>query len=169
MADNFPGKIFIGGTLYVARHKPSDVGKFMKECAEQPIDWAVAVGNKEMNLHRLRGLVGESECLEFYDTEAHYGEFTELEDLCRLLNLSYDRISDAYAEYSGELVRWRPGMSQPVAEFVNQADDPMVLRLHVETCLAEIEKGHVDNAVKTLRKVLPDVAPLEPFVVDTDS
>ena len=96
MADRFPGEIHIGGTLRVADHDPHDIDLFLGECSEQPTDWGEPSQREEVTLSTISQVIDEDTgFIIFQHDEARYGEFEELEELCRQLGLSYDRTSDA--------------------------------------------------------------------------
>ena len=100
MADRFPGEIHIGGTLRVADHNPDDIDAFLAECSQQPTEWGEPSQCEEVTLSTISQVIDkDTGFIIFRDDQACYGEFEELEELCRELGLSYDRTSDARYEY----------------------------------------------------------------------
>lgn len=167
MADRFAGEIHIGGALRVADHDPDEVARFLGECSEQPIAWGEPSPGREVTLSTIDQVVDEAAgFIIFRDDQARYGEFEELEELCRQLGLPYDRISEARYEHNGELVRWRPGMEEPLVETADQSGKPVILREQLEACLATLKAGRVQEGIKALQDLAPDIAPLPRFEVD---
>ena len=168
MADRFPGEIHIGGTLRVADHDADDVSEFLGQCSEQPTQWGESSHGGALTLETIDEVIDEDTgWITFRHDQACYGEFQELEEICRELGLSYDRTSDAKYEHDGELVRWRPGMEQPLVENATQSGSPLIDRDRVEACLATLKAGRVEDGIKALQDLVPDVAPLTKFEVDT--
>ena len=168
MADRFPGEIHIGGTLRVAEHNPDDIDTFLAECCEQPTDWGESAHGEALTLDTIDQVIDQDTGLIiFRHDQACYGEFQELEEICRELGLPYDRTSDAKYEHDGELVRWRPGMERPLVENATQGGNPLIDRERVEACLATLKAGRVEDGITALQDLVPDVAPLARFEVDT--
>ena len=166
MADRFPGEIRIGGTLRVADHDPNDIDLFLGQCSEQPTEWGESGQRGALTLDTISQVIDEDTgFIIFRDDQACYGEFEELEERCRQLGLSYDRTSDARYEYDGELVRWRPGMDQPLVENATQSGHALIDRERVQACMAIFQSGRVDDGIKALQDLVPEVAPLPPFSV----
>lgn len=169
MSDRFPGEICIGGTLRVADHDPDDVSEFLGQCSEQPTQWGEPSQCEEVTLSTISQVINEnSGFIIFRDDQARYGEFEELEELCRQLGLSYDRTSEARYEYGGELVRWRPDMERPMIEDADQSGKPMVHCDRIEECLATLRAGRIEEGIKALQELVPQVAQLAKFEVDTE-
>ena len=167
MADRFPGEIHIGGTLRVADHDPDDIDLFLGQCSEQPTDWGEPSQRDALTVDTIDQVIDEDTgWITFRDDQARYGEFEELEVLCRKLGLSYDRISEAKYEYDGEVVNWRPGMEQPLVEKADQSGNALIDRERVEACLATLKAGRVEDGIKALQDLVPDIAPLAKFEVD---
>jgi len=168
MADRFAGEIHIGGTLRAADHNADDIAPFLGQCAEQPTEWGESGHGDPLTLDTIDEVIDEDTgCIIFRDDQACYGEFPELEEICRELGLSYDRTSDARYEHDGELVRWRPGMERPLVENATQSGNPLIDRERVEACLTTLKAGRVEDGIKALQDLVPDVAPLAKFEVDT--
>ena len=168
MADRFAGEIHIGGTLRVADHDPDDIDAFLAECSQQPTEWGEPSQCEEVTLSTISQVIDEDTgFIIFRDDQACYGEFEELEELCRELGLSYDRTSDARYEYDGELVRWRAGMEEPLVEDADKNGKRLIAGEHVEACLATLRAGRIAEGIKALQELVPDVAPLTKFEVDT--
>ncbi len=168
MADRFPGEIQIGGTLRVADHDPNDIDLFLGQCSEQPTEWGESGQRVALTLDTISQVIDEDTgFIIFRDDQARYGEFEELEELCCRLDLSFDRHSDARYEHDGESTRWRPGMERPLVEHVTQSGNPLIDRKRVEACLVIFQDGRVEDGIKALQDLVPDVAPLTKFEVDT--
>ncbi len=167
MADRFPGEIHIGGTLRVADHDPHDIDLFLGQCSEQPTEWGESGHGDVLTLDTIDEVIDEDTgWITFRDDQACYGEFEELEELCRQLGLSYDRTSDARYEHNGEAERWRPGMERPLVENADQSGKPMVHCECIEACLVTLKAGRVEEGIKALQDLVPQVAPLPKFEVD---
>ena len=168
MADRFPGEIHIGGTLRVTDHDPDDIDAFLAECCEQPTDWGESAHGDALTLDTIDQVIDQDTgWITFRNDQACYGVFEELEELCCRLDLSFDRNSDARYEYDGELVRWRPGMERPLVESATQSGNPLIDRARVEACLATLKAGRTEEGIKALQELVPQVAPLTKFEVDT--
>ena len=168
MADRFPGEIHIGGTLRLADHDPDDIDLFLGECSEQPTDWGEPSKREEVTLSTISQVIDEDTgFIIFRDDQARYGEFEELEELCCRLDLSFNRSSDARYEHDGESARWRPGMERPLVEHATQSGNPLIDRKRVEACLATLKAGRIQQGIKALQDLVPKVAPLTRFEVDT--
>lgn len=167
MADRFPGEIHIGGTLCLASHEQEDVDLFLGQCSDQPIQWGERRNGDPLTLDTLDQVIDPATgWITFRDEQACCGVFEELEELCRRLDLPYDRNSDARYEYDGELARWRPGMESPLVELATQAGHPLVPRDRVEACLSLFQDGRVEDGIKALQELLPEVTPLPRFQLD---
>ncbi len=121
MGDYFPGRITIGGVL---RLRPAPESGISQEDWDDTIDRFLAEVQETSpefsgdtysltRVHDLLKILDEKKQLDCTDSEASYGEFPELEELCRELGLSYDRWSDAKYEYESCVQMWRPGMEKP--------------------------------------------------------
>ena len=167
MADRFPSEIHIGGTLRVIDHDPDDIDAFLAECSEQPTEWCEPSPPGTLTLDTIDKVIDqETGLIIFRDDQARYGAFEELEEACRKLGLSYERISEAKYEYDGEVVNWRPGMEQPLVEKADQSGNALIDRERVEACLATLKAGRVEDGIKALQDLVPDIAPLAKFEVD---
>ena len=167
MADRFPGEIHIGGTLRVADHDPDDIDLFLGQCSEQPTEWGQSEQRGALTPDTISQVIDEDMgFIIFRDDQARYGEFEDLEELCRQLGLSYDRTSVARYEHDGESARWRPGMEQPLVESATQNGNSLIARERVEACLVIFKDGRVEDGIKALQDLLPDVAPLTKFELD---
>jgi len=167
MADRFAGEIHIGGTLRVADRDPDDVSEFLGECSEQPTDWGESGQRDALTVDTIEQVIDQDTgWITFRNDQARYGEFEELEGLCRQLGLSYDRTSDARYEHNGESARWRPGMERPLVENADQSGKPMVHCECIEACLATLKAGRIAEGIKALEELVPEVAPLPRFEVD---
>lgn len=105
MADYIGAEIIIGGKI-----SKDDVPRLLEQLKmDQLID------EEDINdvLENNRGTCpGVDEGCLVLRSEARYGEYDELEPLLRELGMSYQRISDGYAEIEAECVWWYPGMPE---------------------------------------------------------
>lgn len=101
------------------------------------------------------------------DDEARYGEFPEIEKVCRRLKLSYRRQCDGGCVYDPELVDWRPGMKDPVAQRASteHEGEALILASAVKEALALLEADKVRPAINKLKKLCMVVADLPPFEI----
>ncbi len=167
MADRFPGEIHIGGVLRPADHDEEDIDAFLGQCSEQPLQWGESGHGGPLTLDVIDQVIdADTGWITFRHDQACYGEFEELEELCCRLGLSFDRHSDARWEYNGESTRWRPGMERPLVENATQSGNPLIDRERVEACLATLKAGRVEEGIKDLQDLVPEVAPLTKFEVD---
>jgi len=99
------------------------------------------------------------------DEEARYGEFTELEELCRKLGLSYRRHSEAWCGEDAVLVDWRPGMKEPLVQrsSTEHTDAVLVLEEEVRRALTALETGKTKEAIHQLKKLCSDLPELPLF------
>ncbi len=167
MADRFPGEIHIGGTLRLADHDREDIDAFLAQCSEQPTQWGESGHGDALTLDTIDQVIDpDTGWITFRNDEACYGAFEELEELCCQLGLSFDRNSDARWEWDGERVCWRPGMEQPLVEYATQSGHALIDRERVEACLAIFQDGRIEDGLKALQDLVPQVAPLPRFELD---
>ena len=105
--------------------------------------------------------------LQLCDEEARYGEFTELEEACRLLGLSYTRRSEGFCGYDAEIVDWRPGMEKPLVRIGSNenCETVFVAAKKVKEVLVALEGGQYRDAAEKLRALCPDIPELPPFEI----
>ena len=101
------------------------------------------------------------------DDQASYGAFPELEKTCRKLRLPYRRHTEGKYEFDAEIVDYRPGMRRPLVRMGsnNNENETFVAASHVKKALDLLEAGKVEQAIKILRELCPEVAPLPPFEI----
>jgi len=101
------------------------------------------------------------------DDQANYGEFPELETVCRKLELGYTRHSEASFDSDAELLVWRPVMTKPLARVGSNVNskDTYVPTEAVRTVLRFLETGHIDKALRALRDLSPDIPELPPLEI----
>lgn len=162
MPDRFSAFINIGGRLR-KRH----VARFIKLVAdcEASLDWGDAIFRPRSEKELCEALTGD--LLALCNDQAPYGEFDKLETGCRKLGLSYMRCTEGKYEYDGVRVDWRPGMRQPlVRDCSNERSSKVFVAADaVAKALAALERGHVERAIKILRRLCPEIAPLPPFEI----
>lgn len=100
------------------------------------------------------------------DEQALYGEFPNIEALCRRLRLPYTRYSEGKYEYDPEVVDWRPGMAEVLTRTAsNYGTTTYVPTEDVKKVLQHLEAGRVSKAKKLLRALCPEVPELPPFQI----
>lgn len=185
MADRFPGRISIGGSISATERlfpeDPEDAltvleGLILALHEDGACD---DYGGAEIPLNcsreKLNEYIDDDGTLTLVSDQARNGEFEETESFCIKHGLSFDRWSDHYCEYDSEIVFWRPDMEQPLILFSNADGDPVIRRDSLEDILAQLEDilDHPENSRSRLLKVKEmveatcrvDVSALEPFVI----
>ena len=145
MADYFWGRIEIGGDL-----RKQDVPRFCRDARIEECDVAEHVENG----HFVRD-----------DCEACYGQFEELEDLCRELGLPYIRQSDGKYEFSPEIVFWQPCMREPYHVVTDHDGNMQVSMDAVRAIRDALVANNIPNACYLADRVVVDLPPLPPFRV----
>lgn len=175
MADRFPGKIEIGGTVVIETVEQRKlVEKALTAFAEYcSPEWGGARYGT-MSIKDAMDEANEQGLLLGVDEEARYGEFEQVEDACREAGIAYDRHSSARYEYDAEISRWRPNMN---AAFVTMSDEgggvciaaSEVKELIKETLEEDILASLTDRISLFKRKFASmvgcDIAPLEPLKI----
>lgn len=170
MSEYFNGRIVIGGVLWVdegPESETSPLNLFLRSLADHDlgqnwIDDLVAPKNKA----DLLALVQDG-FLEFTDSQASYGHFENLEQLCQEVNLEYDVYSDAHYEYGWQYAWHRLTTHSGECE-TNSAFDPIT---HVEPARKaydHLRRGQVHQALTLLEQIAlrnPRVEPLPPFEI----
>lgn len=186
MGEYFPGRITIGGILHLTvpqalTLEPENLTQedwndkielFLAKVNEKGFDF----GETDHNLKSPKDIPGELDDknqLVCTDSEASYGEFEELEELCRELGLSYDRWSDAKYEFEACMSIWRPGMERPFDCQADKNEHPVIDRAPVLAAY-QMMSGDQDwqlSDVKALLKgaLYPDQpeTPVEPSPLTT--
>lgn len=114
MSDNFPASICIGGELILEAPE----GIIQKDWDELIAELYECINKSYKNFEEetynmssifdLEKNLDSSGYLYICDPNALNGYFEDIENLCKALYLSFDRISDAYYEYDGEFSSYRP-------------------------------------------------------------
>ena len=109
----------------------------------------------------------KDDTLQFCDDQARYGEFPELEDVCRELGLAYTRFCEAWCGYDAQIVDWRPGMNEPLIRTCSNEDSDIVLvdAAAVKNALTALEAGRTQEAIVKLRSLCPQLSDLPPFEI----
>lgn len=109
----------------------------------------------------------KDDTLQLCDDQASYGEFPELEEVCRELGLAYTRFCEAWCGYDAEIVEWRPGMKEPLIRTCSNEDSDIVLvdATTVNEALTALEAGQIQEAIAKLRSLCPQIPDLPPFEV----
>lgn len=165
-----PTSIQIGG--FVERRVSVELCRAI-EVAVVRLDYGSNEGFTPETPADLRTAVDEaSGVLKLYDDDAPHGSFPDLERLLVAEGIAFDRASDAEGAESGEVVRYRPGMTQPRRFEGNNAHEVVVseraLRAIAEelssTCAARRERARV----LLVEAIGADIAPLTAFAVLSD-
>ena len=144
MADYFWGRIEIGGDL-----RKENVPKFCE---------ALGAAD-EFDLLRFM----EDEHVVRDDCEARYGQFEELEDVCREIGLPYIRRSDGKYEFSPEIVFWVPAMEGPDATITDHDGNMQVAMDEVRKIRDLLRAEKVEEALGQLESAVADLPSLPPF------
>ena len=146
MSEHFWGRIEVGGRL--------QRGNLSRFCA--------ALGIEEGDLHNTI----EDGHFVFERGDAAYGQFEELEQLCRELGLPYRRQSDGKYEFSPEVVFWHPGMNGPCHVTTDHTGNMQVAMDEVrkirDTLLVD---NNIPAACVLLDKAVVELPELPPFRV----
>ena len=107
----------------------------------------------------------KDDTLQLCDDQARYGEFPELEEVCRDLGLAYTRFCEAWCGYDAEIVDWRPGMKEPLNRTCSNEDSDIVLvdAAAVKEALTTLEDGRLQEAIGKLRSLCPQIPDLPLF------
>jgi hypothetical protein len=127
MADRMAAEIWIGGKLPRSLLEEFPISDLRLDWEERPFD-----SSSEQGIMSARD---EDGLLHFADTEASWGEFTELEGWLREHNIPFQRQSSGKYEYDPCLVEFRPDLPRKPDRYTltTQEGAPVV-------CNSEIEK-----------------------------
>jgi len=143
MADRFWGRITIGGYL-----RRNDMDRFCREA--------------EIRTDKIADFIEDGRFV-LEDSEARYGQFEDLEKLCRKLGLPYIRQSGGMYEYSPEYSFWIPGMDSPVSVLLDHDGNMTVAMDDVRAALAVLREGDAARAEEMLAALITDLPELPPF------
>jgi len=101
------------------------------------------------------------------DNEAAWGEFPDLEQACRELELAYTRCSDGASVYDAERVDWRPGMESPLSRICSNESGTKILipEEPVQKALEALEAGNAPTAKHILQSLCHSIPPVPPFEI----
>lgn len=171
MADRYCGSILVGGPL-----KRADMDDFLSavcgdgashDWGEPPID----INNEKALLEYVQNPTHDKTKGMFYacDDQARNGMFEEIEGVCRELGLSYDRYSDAYAEWSGEANIYRPVSGDgpdPVLEFLCSQEGNLLVEYDtVRLAIKALEENESNKAKTMLQAIAPAYPPIPKFEI----
>lgn len=162
MSARYCTSIRIGGRIKRSKVKP--LLKAIRE-ASVSLEWGDAPFAPQNADELLEARREKHLCL--CDEQADYGEFPELEAVCRKLGLGYSRHSEASFDGDAEVVMWRRGMKKPLVctgSNVN-SDTTFVPTDAVRKILDQLEAGQAKKAVRALRKLCAQVPELPPFEI----
>lgn len=162
MSERYCGWIRIGGRIERSRIDP-----LLREInqASVKLDWGEPLFEPKTADELLEARADDR--LRLCDEEAYYGEFPELEKICRDLGLAYERSCEAWCGCDAEIVQWRPGMEKPVIRTCSNADFEVVLldSRVVHEALVSLEAGRHQEAIGRLMNLFPEVPDLPIFEV----
>jgi len=99
------------------------------------------------------------------DGEARWGQFEDLEKLCRKLGLPYIRQSGGMYEYSPEYSFWTPGMGGPDFVLLDHGANMTAAMDDVRAALAVLREGDAARAEEMLAGLVVDLPELPEFRV----
>lgn len=143
MADYFWGRIQIGGEL-----RRQDLPRLCREAR---------IGECDLAEHMEDGHFVRD------DGEARYGQFEELEDLCRELGLPYIRQSDGKYEFSPEIVFWVPGMEGPNAIITDHDGNMQVAMDDARRIRDSLREGSLAEALALAERAAVELPVLPQF------
>ena len=165
MSDKVPAWIEIGGNI-PREHVPALI-----ECIRSS-GVAGSFGSGEVVVHTAddlldlaRDVTGNLGTLKLYDERARNGEFRALECFLEEHGIGFDRRSDGAAEFSPEIVRFRPGWPAPTTGIRDNLGREVVPIEYVEEALEMLRAGKIDEAIAHLAAFvgedIPALTPLE--------
>jgi len=162
MSSRFCASIRIGGTIEASQLEPLVLAI---RAAGVSCEWGDASFEPQTRQELLDAR--KDGHLWLCDEQANYGEFPELETVCRKLGLGYTRHSEASFDSDAELLVWRAGMKKPIVRVGSNINerDAYVPTESVCRALTLLERGHIDKALRTLCDLCPDIPELPPFEI----
>jgi hypothetical protein len=97
------------------------------------------------------------------DEQAAWGEFYELESVCRDLDLPYQRHSDGYWDCRPQLVFWRPGMEEPQSVTTDSDGGVQAPMDTLREARDLMKAGKAAEALALLDEAIIEVSELPPF------
>jgi hypothetical protein len=167
-----PAKIEIGGRI--PRSVLPAFLELIKENGGISSFWEDPTKSPETE-KELKEAMRETPFVSIYSYEQTGGQFPDLEKFSVKNQIPFDRHTPAYQEYDAELVRFRPGMSEPVVCISCEDEEPLVsqneIRTLMKTFLGDIpdttkgiDKIQVDSLVKNLGTFISRVLELCPEI-----
>ena len=101
--------------------------------------------------------------------EASCGQFSDLEDLCRELGLSYIRHSDGRYECPPEITFWTPDSADPVRLLIDQDGALQVDMDAVRRILAVLQGGDTAEALRLVEAAVKDLPTLPAFRITEEA
>jgi len=148
MSEHFRGRIEVGGELHSA-----DSPRFSS---------ALGIGEGDVSSFIDNGH------FVFVDGDASYGQFEELEQLCRELGLPYRRQSDGKYEFSPEIVFWQRGMTGPYQVITDQSGNMQVGMEKLRAIRDALVASNIPEACFLADRAVVDLPELPPFRVLED-
>ena len=157
MADHFPGEIHIGGPI-----PRTLLNKLLRAIVDEGVSLE-SYGGPDADAEALQKAFQEGSIVHLYADQARYGMFAVLEHFLVDHRIPFDRFSEAFCEYSAEVVRYRGGQSTVVLP----ADQNGHVLLGREEIAAVLEDALLEAPAKmeAIRRLVnpPDTAPLAPI------
>lgn len=162
MSSRFCASIRIGGTIEASKIEPLVLAI---RAAGVSCEWGDAPFEPKTQQELLDAR--KDGHLWLCDEQANYGEFPELEAVCRKLGLGYTRYSEASFDSDAERVDWRPSMNKPLVWVASNTNckNTFVPIEQVHGALDLLEAGKVDRALHSLRSLCPPICELPPFEI----
>lgn len=150
MSDRFAATIEIGGNITPAKLK----GLF-DVCESEGVvfnsDESKWYSFEDFSLKLFNGTT-----VTFRHDQACYGMFNELEQFCKDNDLSCERRSEGYYEYSPSMSWWVPGMKE-ARDVVTDNDGEVVLC--AQDILGMLKKGTAEQKVARLKAKIKSLSP----------
>ena len=164
MADYAPAWIEIGGPL------PRELVQGLLDCIRahglsddfggSPIK---AVSADDL-LELAQDADGHVDTLKLYDERAHNGQFDNLEWFLEQHDIGFDRHGDGVAEFSPEVVRFRPGWPAPTVTLTDGMGREMIQTEYIVEALQMLRAGDLAKAITFLAQLANEgVPPLQPL------
>ena len=135
MSDRWPASIEIGGCLPKAKIEALATA-IMEDGGG--LEWGEA-NNLESLVKAIKKVVKNGNALKIFNDQANAGQFSELESFLYVNKMSYRRHSDAYMEYSSEIVLYYPAKlgQHQIALPSDQNGNPLHSIAWLKACLAD--------------------------------
>jgi hypothetical protein len=157
MSDHFPGQIDIGGPI--PRAVLAELIRVIVAEGASLGDY----GGPQAREEELQAALREGEVVRLCDDQARYGQFDALEAFLVKHRIHFDRYSEAFCDFSAEMVHYRGGKEAVVLP----ADQSGHVLLRFEEVIGILEDKSLDDGgkLKALRHLVarPETEPLAPI------